>query len=94
MNKSDKLSKTKIDRYLKNIPVTTSNKIINVATAFSGIGAVEQALNRLKLQHKIIFACDNDKFVKQSYLANYEISESDWHNDIGTLNAKKYKNKA
>ncbi len=34
-------------------------KEINVATVFSGIGAPEQALKRLDVNHKIIFACDN-----------------------------------
>lgn len=34
-------------------------KEINVATVFSGIGAPEQALKRLNVDHKIVFACDN-----------------------------------
>ncbi|MXR57777.1 DNA cytosine methyltransferase [Mesomycoplasma hyorhinis] len=34
-------------------------KIIKIATVFSGIGAVEFALKRLGIKHKIIFACDN-----------------------------------
>lgn len=33
--------------------------MIRLATAFSGIGAIEQALKRLNIDHKIIFACDN-----------------------------------
>lgn len=32
---------------------------INLATAFSGIGAIEQAFKRLHIEHSIIFACDN-----------------------------------
>ena len=32
---------------------------IKLATVFSGIGAIEQALLRLNLPHEIIFACDN-----------------------------------
>lgn len=32
---------------------------MNVATVFSGIGAIEQALKRMGFTHKIIFACDN-----------------------------------
>ena len=32
---------------------------INLATVFSGIGAPEQALEKLKIKTKIIFACDN-----------------------------------
>ncbi len=33
--------------------------MIKLATAFSGIGAIEQALIRLDMDHKILFACDN-----------------------------------
>lgn len=32
---------------------------IKLATVFSGIGAIEHALDRMSLSHKIIFACDN-----------------------------------
>lgn len=33
--------------------------MIKLATVFSGIGAVEHALNRMNIDTKIIFACDN-----------------------------------
>jgi len=33
--------------------------IIRLATAFSGIGAIEQAFKRLHIDHRIVFACDN-----------------------------------
>ena len=33
--------------------------MIKLATAFSGIGAIEHALIRLDMGHKILFACDN-----------------------------------
>ena len=33
--------------------------MIKLATVFSGIGSIEQALNRLGVEHKIVFACDN-----------------------------------
>ena len=33
--------------------------MIKLATLFSGIGAVEQALNRMRVPYEIIFACDN-----------------------------------
>lgn len=33
--------------------------MIRVGTVFSGIGAIEQALVRMDLEHKISFACDN-----------------------------------
>ena len=66
---------------------------INVATLFSGIGAIEQSLKRLKLKHKIVFAGDIDKHCKASYFANYKINEDDWHDDVTQFSAKKYKNK-
>jgi DNA (cytosine-5)-methyltransferase 1 len=68
---------------------------IKVATLFSGIGAIEHALKRLKLKNKIVFACDNDPHVKKSYLANYEIDSKHFYDDIDEkfLNAKKYKYK-
>ena len=33
--------------------------LIRLATVFSGIGAIEHALERMQLEHKIVFACDN-----------------------------------
>ena len=33
--------------------------MIRLATVFSGIGAIELALDRLGLEHEIVFACDN-----------------------------------
>jgi len=57
---------------------------------FSGIGAVEFALKRLQLKSKIIFASDNDKFVKQSYFENYELNEENWYDDVHDIKGKKY----
>ena len=45
--------------------------MIKVGSDFSGIGAFNQALNRLGIPHKHVFACDMDKFARQSYIANY-----------------------
>lgn len=64
-----------------------------VATLFSGIGAIEYAFKRLKLNNEIVFACDIDKFAKESYFANYEIDESRWYNDVKDINGKNYKGK-
>lgn len=72
---------------------TKPTSIIRLATMFSGIGAVEFALKRLNLSSKIIFACDNDKFVKESYFANYKIKNENWYNDVMNINGKKYKNR-
>jgi DNA (cytosine-5)-methyltransferase 1 len=66
---------------------------IRLATMFSGIGSIEHALKRLNLNEEIIFACDNDKYVKESYFANYEISEDRWYNDVKSINGTKYKDK-
>lgn len=44
--------------------------MIKLATVFSGIGAVEHALERLKIPYEIVFACDNgERRLKTSYEA-------------------------
>ncbi len=104
--------------------------MIKLATLFSGIGAVEQALIRMNKEYEIVFACDNgdieididveetkkhvfnlkDKkekkeyidnlykshsrkqnYVKQSYLANYEMNEDDFYPDVRFLDGNDYK---
>lgn len=48
-------------------------KKINVGSDFSGVGAFNQALKRIKeFQFNHVFACDMDKYARQSYLSNYE----------------------
>nr|WP_291482496.1 DNA (cytosine-5-)-methyltransferase [Cyclonatronum sp.] len=69
------------------------SKVINLATCFSGIGAIEYAFKRLNLKTDIVFASDIDKFVKQSYFANYEVDEQNWYDDVKDIEGKKYKNK-
>lgn len=103
---------------------------MKLATVFSGIGAIEQALKKLGIIYNIVFACDtgeryinydyeyiknqligkNDdqikdyihelykstkkhNYVKDSYFANYDISEKDWYDDIRFIDGKKFKNK-
>ena len=66
---------------------------IRVASLFSGIGAFEQALKILGLKSKIVLACDNDQFVKESFFANYEIEEKNWFDDVQKINGTKFKNK-
>ena len=63
---------------------------IRLATMFSGIGAIEFALKRLKLKTEIVFASDNDKFVKESYFANYPIKEDHWYDDVHKIDGSKY----
>jgi len=65
--------------------------MIKVGTLFSWIWAFEHALERLWVEHEILFACDVDKFCKQTYFDNYKISEESWYNDVFYLDWKKYK---
>jgi DNA (cytosine-5)-methyltransferase 1 len=63
---------------------------MKVATLFTGIGSFEHALGVMKKPHLISFACDNDKYVKEAYFANYPISEERWFTDVTTLDATPY----
>ena len=76
------------DWTLKNF--SNPDATIRLATMFSGIGSIEHALKRLNLKEEIVFACDNDKYVKQSYFANYEIAESSWYDDVKNIDGNKY----
>ena len=64
---------------------------VRIGTAFSGIGSPEMALQQLGVKHDIVFACDIDKPAKESYFANYPITEDRWCNDINILDGTKYK---
>jgi len=72
--------------------LTNQEACIRLATMFSGIGSVEHALERLNIKTEIVFASDNDKFVKQSYFANYKIKESNWYDDVKSIDGRKYQN--
>lgn len=65
--------------------------VVRIATAFSGIGSPEMALQQLGVKHDIVFACDIDKPAKKSYFANYPITEDRWCDDIRILDATKFK---
>ncbi len=67
--------------------------VLKLATAFSGIGAVEHALKRMRVEYKLVFACDNDPHVKQSYFANYDIDGSRWFDLVQDINGQKFKGK-
>ena len=58
--------------------------MISIGTDFSGIGSPEQALMKMGIEHKSMFACDVDKYAKQSYLANYKTEN--FYNDITKRN--------
>lgn len=45
--------------------------MIDTGSDFSGVGAFEQALMRLGVEHNTIYACDFDKYARQSFIANY-----------------------
>jgi DNA (cytosine-5)-methyltransferase 1 len=42
-----------------------------VGSDFSGVGAFNQALNRLGIEYNEIFACDMDKYARQTFIHNY-----------------------
>lgn len=102
--------------------------MIRLATVFSGIGAIEQALKKNKKEYDIVFACDNGEreiclskqdeeeilsqpsnalrnrmvkefydatgktnYVKESYFANYNITEDRWYEDIRFIDGNEYK---
>jgi len=44
---------------------------INIGSDFSGVGAFNQALQRLKIDYNEVFACDWNKYSRQTFLLNY-----------------------
>ena len=106
--------------------------MIKLATVFSGIGAIEQALKRMEVPFETVFACDNGErmidinydeelekvrsfgtirekreyvdrlyaentrktnFVRQSYLANYDIVDDNYFEDVKLLDGTDFKGK-
>lgn len=63
--------------------------MINIATVFTWIWSVEHALKRLWINHNIVFACDTDKYCKQTYMANFWDNIT-WYDDINTINWANY----
>lgn len=52
-------------------------KHINIATVFSGIGSPEQALERLRVPHDIVFACDNgDRVIEYDHEKEFQTIKS------------------
>ena len=62
---------------------------ISLATLFSGIGAPEFAAREVFDEVETLFACEIDKFARQSYLANHEAPLA-FYEDICDLDAKAY----
>lgn len=46
-------------------------KEILIGSDFSGVGAFNQALKRLGINYKELFACDMDKYARQTFIHNY-----------------------
>ena len=66
---------------------------MRIGTLFSGIGSPEQAASRVWPEHKIAFACEWDKYARQSYLANYNIDETPFHTDVREMDGSQYRGK-
>ena len=79
----------------RKLPHRTKGRIpqrsVRLATMFSGIGAIEQAFEKLHIKTDIVFACDIDKFAKQSFFANYDIDETRWYDNVQNIDGTKYK---
>ena len=45
--------------------------MIQVGSDFSGVGAFDQALIKLGAEYKTIFACDMDKYARETFIHNY-----------------------
>jgi len=59
---------------------------MKVGTFFSGIGSPEQALLNLGVNHEIEFACDIDKYARETYLKNFNCKNM--YEDITALDMK------
>jgi len=46
-------------------------KAIDTGSDFSGVGAFDQALDRLGIKQNKVFACDMDKYARQTYVYNF-----------------------
>ena len=60
---------------------------MKIGTFFSGVGSPEQALRDLDIKHEIEFACDIDKYAKETYLKNFNPKQ--YYKDITTLDMTK-----
>lgn len=65
---------------------------MKIGTLFSGIGSPEQGAKRVyKDNLELVFACEWDKFARESFKANYEIEDNHFHKDIADMDGKQYK---
>jgi DNA (cytosine-5)-methyltransferase 1 len=64
---------------------------MKIATLFSGIGSPEQGAKRVYDNDlDLVFACEWDKFARESFNANYEIEDKHFHKDICDMDGKQY----
>lgn len=59
------------NKFLDKKDKTKQMKKIKVGSDFSGVGAFNQALMRLGIDYEEIFACDMDKYARQTFIHNY-----------------------
>lgn len=65
--------------------------MLRVATVFSGIGAFEQALKRMNIDHEIVFACDNgERYLDKEYNELIEDYKKSDYTDINKYIEKVY----
>lgn len=55
----------------KNLRNQIEELMIRVGSDFSGVGAFNQALRRLGVEYHEVFACDMDKFARETFIHNY-----------------------
>ena len=79
----------KIVEYLCEPVMRHKGEQVRLATLFSGIGAPEFAAREVFSEAKAIFACEIDKFARQSYLANHE-APIVFYEDVCDLDARPY----
>jgi len=48
-----------------------AENVIDTGSDFSGVGAFDQALERLGIKQNKVFACDMDKYARQTYVYNF-----------------------
>jgi len=66
---------------------------MRIGTLFSGIGAPEQGAKRVYKDLEMVFACEYDKFARESFQANYEIEPEHFHIDVNDMDGTQYKDK-
>jgi DNA (cytosine-5)-methyltransferase 1 len=66
---------------------------MKIGTLFSGIGSPEQGAKRVYDDLELVFACEWDKYARESFTSNYEIENKHFHKNIADMDGTQYKNK-